>query len=61
MAALSSIRIKGEIQDFYHRKIKEGKNKMSILNAIRNKIVLRVFACVKNNRMYQKNYEYLLG
>lgn len=61
MAALSSIRIKGEIQDFYHRKIEEGKNKMSILNAIRNKIVLRVFACVKNNRMYQKNYEYLVG
>lgn len=58
MAALSSLRIKGEIQDFYHRKIEEGKNKMSIINAIRNKIVLRVFACVKNNRMYQKNYEY---
>ena len=61
MAALSSLRIKGEIQDFYHRKIEEGKNKMSIINAIRNKIVLRVFACVKNNRMYQKKYEYLIG
>ena len=34
MAALSSLRIKGEIQDFYHRKIEEGKNKMSIINAI---------------------------
>lgn len=61
MAALSSLRIKGEIQDFYYRKIEAGKNKMSIINAIRNKIVLRVFACVKNNRMYQKNYDYLVG
>ena len=27
----------------------------------RNKIVLSVFACVKNNRMYQKKYEYLVA
>lgn len=56
MAALSSIQIQGDLQDFYLRKVQEGKNKMSIINAVRNKIVLRVFACVKNNRMYQKNY-----
>ena len=61
MAALSSLRIKGEIQDFYYRKIEEGKNKMYIINAIRNKIVLRVFAYVKNNRMCQKKHEYLVG
>ena len=61
MAALSSIQMKGDLQNFYLRKIEEGKNKMSIINAIRNKIVLRVFACVNNNRMYQKNYEYSLA
>lgn len=61
MAALSSLRMKGEMQDFFNRKVEQGKNKMSVINAIRNKIVLRVFACVKNNRMYQKNYEYLVG
>lgn len=61
MGALSCTRMKGDLQDFYLRKIEQGKNKMSIINAIRNKIVLRVFACVKNNRMYQKNYEYLVG
>lgn len=61
MAALSCIQMKGDLQDFYLRKIEAGKNKMSIINAIRNKIVLRVFACIKNNRMYQKEYEYLLG
>jgi transposase len=41
MAALSSLRIKGEMQDFFNRKIEQGKNKMSVINAIRNKIVLR--------------------
>mgnify|MGYP000392112406 CR=1 FL=1 len=60
MAALSSLSIKGDLQDFFHRKVAEGKNKMAVINAIRNKIVLRVFACIKNNRMYQKNYDYSL-
>ncbi|MEP5340186.1 MAG: hypothetical protein ABJL44_11230 [Algibacter sp.] len=55
MAALSTIRMKGEMQDFFNRKVEQGKNKMSVINAIRNKIVLRVFTCVKKNRMYQKN------
>lgn len=58
MAALSSIAMKGELRDYYDRKVEEGKNKMLVLNAIRNKIVLRVFACVNNNRMYVKDYNY---
>ena len=33
---------------------------MSILNAIRNKLVLRIFACVKNKRYYEKDYKYSL-
>jgi transposase len=61
MAALTAIQMKGEIQDYYLRKVKEGKNKMSILNAIRNKLVLRIFACVTQNRIYENNYCYKLG
>jgi transposase len=34
---------------------------MSVLNAIRNKIVLRIFACVNNKRIYEKNYSYSLA
>lgn len=59
MSALSSINMKGELRDYYLRKVAEGKNKMSIINAVRNKLVLRVFSCVNNNKMYQKNYEYV--
>jgi transposase len=61
LAAMSSIRIKGEIKAYYERKIAEGKNKMSVLNAIRNKLVLRIFACVNNKRKYEKNYVYSLA
>jgi transposase len=60
LAAMSIIRKKGELRDYYERKIAEGKNKMSVLNAIRNKLVLRIFACVNNKRKYEKNYVYSL-
>ena len=46
----------GEFREYYLRKVAEGKNKMSVLNAIRAKLVLRMFAVIKNNRMYDKKY-----
>lgn len=55
MAALSTIRMKGELKTFFDRKVNEGKNKMSVLNAIRNKIVLRIFAVVNQDKFYQKS------
>jgi hypothetical protein len=58
LAALSTLNTPGEIQDYYNRKITEGKNKMSIINAIRNKLILRIFACIKQNREYENNYCY---
>jgi len=58
MAALVAVRYKGELQDFFLRKVAEGKNKMSVVNAIRNKLVLRVFACVRDNRPYDRTYDY---
>lgn len=58
LAAISSIRIQGDMQDYYKRKVAEGKNKMSVINAIRNKLILRIFACVKENREYEKIYDY---
>lgn len=61
LLAMSAIRMKGEMKAYYERKLAEGKNKMSVLNAIRNKIILRIFSCVKNKKMYEKNYVYSLG
>ncbi len=52
MCALSAIRCKGDFKTYFERKVKEGKNKMLVLNAIRNKILDRIFACVREQRMY---------
>ena len=61
MAALSSIVHHPEMKTYYDRKVEEGKNKMSVLNAIRNKIVKRVFACVRDNRKYNISYTHPLA
>jgi transposase len=55
MAALTSIRIDFELKSYYERKVQEGKNKMSIINAVRNKLLSRVVAVVKRGTPYQKN------
>jgi transposase len=60
MSALAAIVYNEELKNYYERKVKEGKNKMSIINAVRNKLIHRIFACVKQNREYQKNYSYSL-
>jgi transposase len=53
MGALSVMRMKkGELVRYYNRKVKEGKNKMSILNAIKNKIILRAVAVIKRGTPY---------
>jgi transposase len=55
LAAMSAIRLENDLAIYYKRKVAEGKNKMSVLNAIRNKIIHRVFAVIKNNKPYQNN------
>jgi len=50
MAALAVISKKGQLKDYYDRKVEQGKNKMSVINAVRNKLIHRVFACVRDNR-----------
>lgn len=55
MCALSASRAEGELRDYFLRKVAEGKAKMSVINAIRNKIIHRIFACVKNKTLYNRN------
>ena len=52
MAATSIIRLNGELRDYYLRKIAQGKNKMTVLNAIRNKIIHRVCAVIQRGTPY---------
>jgi transposase len=56
LCALSATQMKGELNVYYNRKVKEGKKKMLVLNNIRNKLIHRIFKCVKENRKYEKIY-----
>ncbi|MCE7064015.1 transposase [Dyadobacter sp. CY326] len=54
LAAMRCIRQKGsELSNYYIRKQKEGKNNMAIINAMRNKLIHRIFACVNNYSVYK--------
>lgn len=61
MSALSATVMEGELNAYYQRKVAEGKNKMLVLNNIRNKLVHRVFVCVRENRLYEKTYTHMLA
>jgi transposase len=59
--AVATRKKSGELQEYYARKVAEGKNKMSVLNAVRAKLVLRMFAVIKFNKFYEKNYTFVLA
>lgn len=61
MAALSAITMEGELKEYYLRKVEQGKNKMSVINAVRAKLIHRVFAVIRDNRKYEKNYVHTLA
>lgn len=60
MAALSAIKMKGELRDYFERKVAEGKNKMTVVNAVRAKIINRIFALIRENRNYEKSFNLTL-
>lgn len=57
MGAMSAIQYSEEFKMYYHRKQDEGKHNMCILNAVRNKIILRVAAVIKSKIPYKNNYK----
>jgi transposase len=61
MAAVSTLTQKGELRQYYDRKVAEGKNKMSVINAIRAKLIARIFAVINQDREYKKNYIHSLA
>lgn len=55
LAAMSAIRLENDLAIYYHRKVDEGKNKMAVLNAVRNKIIHRIYALIKNQTIYKNS------
>jgi transposase len=56
MAAISSIRYVPELKTYYERKVAEGKSKMSMMNAVRNKLLQPILAVIKRGTPYLENY-----
>ena len=55
LCALTAIKYYPEFRQYFDRKKAEGKNGMLVLNAIRNKLVLRVVAVVNKQQPYVNN------
>lgn len=52
MCALSANKYDYEMKRYFEKKVNEGKNKMLVLNNIRNKLLTRVFAVIKRQEPY---------
>lgn len=47
LCAMAAIQYDAEMKSYFERKVAEGKNKMLVINAVRNKLVHRITAVVK--------------
>ena len=47
-----------EMKLYYHKRIEQGKSKMSTVNIIRNKLIARVFAVVKRQTPYIDTFKF---
>ena len=57
MCAVSAIQHDAELKAYYERQVQQGKPKMSVMNAVRNKLILRMFAVVRDDRDFVENYK----
>lgn len=55
-AAATAIQYDPQLKAYYHRKVQQGKAKLSVLNAVANKLVLRIFAVAKRDEPFVKLY-----
>jgi transposase len=54
MCAIVAIQHDPELKIYFQRKVKEGKNKMLVINAVRNKLVHRITAVVKRQTPFER-------
>jgi transposase len=54
MSAVCHITSDTDLNKYFLRKVAEGKHKMSVINAIKNKLILRMVAVIRNDRPYEE-------
>jgi transposase len=52
LASLSAIQYNPDMKNYYQRKVNEGKSKMSVINAVRNKLLSRIIAVINRQTPY---------
>ena len=52
LASISAIQHNPELKQYYQRKVEEGKSKMTVINAVRNKLLGRIVAVVNRKTPY---------
>lgn len=58
-ATMTAIQYDKELKAYYERKINEGKNKFSVLNAVKNKLLGRIWAVVQRGTPYVELCNYV--
>lgn len=56
--ANSAVQYNPEMKIYYEKRVKEGKNKMSTINIVRNKLMARIFAVVERGTPYVDTLQY---
>ena len=54
----SAIQFNPEMRMYYQKRVAEGKNEMSTLNIVRNKLLARIFAVVQRQSPYVDTYRF---
>ena len=56
LCAMSVIQNDLEMKAYVERKVTEGKDKMSVIEAVKNKLIHLIFAVIRDERNYEDNY-----
>jgi transposase len=58
LSAWNAIRSIDAFKDYFKRKVAEGKHKLSVINAVRNKLLALALAVIKRNSPFVKEYSF---
>jgi transposase len=58
LASLACITRYPEFKYYYERKKQEGKHSLTVINAVKNKLVLRIASVINNQKPYEEKHSY---
>jgi transposase len=61
LSAWNAIRSVPALKNYFERKIAQGKHKMSVINAVRNKLIAIVLSVVRRNQAFTKDYSLVIS